>query len=61
MQNFQLAVKQRILAEYTDFELDYPEWLRTILTDDLRYVITLVTVCANSFALGILIGWLVTI
>ena len=64
MQNIPMAVKQRALAEYEDFDVDYPHWLRSILTDDLRYVITLITlitVCANSFGLGVVLGWIATL
>ena len=56
-----MAIERRLRAEWLDFELDYPHWLRTILTDDLYYTITLITLCANSFAVGILIGWLLTL
>lgn len=47
MQNLKLAREQRALD--------------TILADELYYTITLITLCANSFAVGILIGWLATI
>ena len=61
MQNFQMAIEKRLRAEWLDFELDYPEWLRSIIDDDLYYVITLITICANSFAIGLVLGWLLTI
>ena len=61
MQNLQMVLTERLRAEWLDFELDYPEWLRIILMDDLYYTITLITVCANSFAIGLVVGWLVTI
>jgi len=61
MQNLKLAIKERVLAEYNDFELDYPRWLLTVLDDDLYYTVTLLAVSANSFAIGLLLGWLCTL
>ena len=56
MQNLQMVLTERLRAEWLDFELDYPEWLRSIVDDDLYYVITLITLCSCSFGLGLCIG-----
>jgi hypothetical protein len=61
MQNLKLAIKERILAEYTDFELEYPRWLLTVLDDDVYYTITLLAISACSFAVGLLVGWIGTL
>lgn len=61
MQKLQMVLTERLRAEWLDFELDYPEWLRSIIDDDLYYVITLITICANSFGIGLCIGWLLTL
>lgn len=61
MKMLQLMITERLRAEYRDFEPAYPTWLETILDDELNYTITVITVCVNSFAVGILIGWIVTL
>ena len=61
MQNFLKLAEDRIRAELADFDLSVPVWLSSILYNDLYYVITLVTVCANSFCIGILLGWICTL
>jgi hypothetical protein len=61
MQNLHVVLTERALAEYEDFEVTVPDWLRIILMDDLYYTITLITVCANSFAIGLVVGWLATL
>jgi hypothetical protein len=55
---FQLMITERLRAEYRDFDVDYPMWLETIVDDELYYTITVITVCVNSFGLGLCIGWL---
>lgn len=58
MQMFQLMITERLRAEYTDFDVDYPTWLETILDDELYYTATVITVCVNSFGIGLFLGWL---
>ena len=61
MQNIPMAITERLRAEYEDFDVTVPDWLLIILMDDLYYTITLITVCANSFAIGLVVGWLATL
>ena len=61
MQIFQLMITERLRAEYNDFELDYPKWLTRILDDDVYYAVTVIVLCANSFGLGLLSGWILTL
>lgn len=61
MQNIPMAIERRLRAEWLDFDVSYPHWLRSILDDELYYMITLITICANSFAIGLVLGWLLTI
>ncbi len=49
-------ISQRIHEEYRDFELALPQWLYTIVNDDLRYAIALLMSCATAFAIGMCIG-----
>ena len=61
MQNLRKLAEDRALAELADFELTVPNWLETIIDDDVYYTITLATVSADSFAIGLCLGWLLTL
>jgi hypothetical protein len=61
MQNLCKLAEDRIRAESLDFELDLPNWLKHILDDELYYCILLITVCADSFTIGLCVGWLATL
>jgi len=58
MRKLNIVIKQRLLAEWQDSELALPVWISHIVRDDVYYVILLVTVCANSFGLGLVVGML---
>ena len=58
MQMFQLMITERLRAEYEDFDVTTPDWLYTILDDELYYTATVITVCVNSFGIGLFLGWL---
>ena len=61
MQMFQLVITQRLRAELNDFDVSYPNWLTRILDDDVYYIVTVIVLCANSFGLGLCIGWIATV
>ena len=61
MQMFQLVITQRLRAELNDFDVSYPNWLTRILDDDVYYIVTVIVLCANSFGLGVLSGWILTL
>lgn len=61
MQKLQLAITERLRAEYTDFDVALPDWMLTILDDELYYIVTVIVLCANSFGLGLCIGWICTL
>ena len=54
-------VYTRLIAEWQDLDVAYPQWLRTIVMDDVYYTAVLIIVCANAFAVGLAIGWLMTV
>ena len=35
--------------------------IEQLLEDDLYYIALVIVVCANSFGLGLVIGWIITI
>jgi len=61
MQTILKLAEDRALAESLDFELAVPNGLERVLMDDVYYTITLATVSADSFAVGVLLGWLLTL
>ena len=46
----------RLIAEWQDFDISYPQWLRTIVLDEVYYVVTLVVMSLACFAVGMIIG-----
>ena len=51
----------RLIQEWQDLEITYPEWLTRIVMDELYYTATLVAICIVCFALGLIIGLVATI
>ena len=49
-------VYTRLNAEWQDFDISYPQWLRTIVLDEVYYVVTLVVMSLACFAVGMIIG-----
>jgi hypothetical protein len=56
-----LILYQRLIQEWQDSHITYPQWLHTLVIDDLYYTITLVAVCANCFVMGLVIGFTVVL
>ena len=56
-----LILRTRVKEEWQDLDVAYPEWLTHIVLDDVYYTAVLIIVCANAFAVGLVIGWLMTI
>jgi hypothetical protein len=46
----------RVKEEWQDFDVAYPQWLRTLVMDELYYVTTLVVTCIACFAMGMITG-----
>jgi len=64
MNIFKYMMKQlrtRVTQEWQDLDIAYPQWLTHIVLDDVYYTAVLIIVCANAFAVGLVIGWLMTI
>jgi len=54
-------LRTRLILEWQDLDVAYPQWLTHIVLDDVYYTAVLIIVCANAFAVGLVIGWLMTI
>jgi hypothetical protein len=61
MQKLQLAITERLRAEYTDFDVALPDWLYIILMDELYYTVTLTVISVGAFGIGLCIGWIATV
>ena len=55
------ALYQTVIAEWSDLNITYPEWLTRVVLDDVYYVIALVAICAACFAVGLAMGFIVTL
>jgi hypothetical protein len=51
----------RVAAEWQDLHITYPEWLAHVVMDEVYYITTMILVCATSFAVGLVIGIVVTV
>jgi len=51
----------RVIQEWQDLTVTYPRWLRTIVMDELYYATTLVAMSLVCFAVGLIIGIVVTV
>jgi len=51
----------RLILEWQDLSITYPQWLTRVVMDDVNYVIALVAICAVCFAVGLVIGIVMTV
>ena len=46
----------RVIAEWQDSHITYPQWLCTLVLDEFYYVVTLVVTCIACFGMGLVVG-----
>jgi len=51
----------RVTLEWQDLAVTYPQWLCTLVMDELYYVTTLVVMSLACFAVGLILGIVVTL
>ena len=51
----------RLIEEWQDSHITYPQWLTTLVMDELYYTLTLLAVCANCFVMGLAVGYIVVL
>jgi hypothetical protein len=56
-----LILYQRLIQEWQDLDVAYPEWVSTVVMDEVYYTVTLVAACVVSFAVGLILGIVVTV
>jgi hypothetical protein len=54
-------LRTRLNAEWQDLHIQYPEWLTRVVMSEFYYTLTLIAVCANCFAVGLAVGFIVVI
>lgn len=54
-------IRERLQKEWQDLAIQYPDWLLTILDNELYYILTVALVCVNSFVVGLVIGIVMTV
>ena len=54
-------VYTRLNAEWQDLHIQYPKWLTRIVMDEFYYVVTLVVMSLACFAVGMIIGIVLTL
>ena len=51
----------RLNAEWQDSHIEYPLWLTTLVMDEFYYITTLVVMSLACFAVGMIMGFIVTL
>ena len=54
-------LRTRLILEWQDLHIQYPLWLTHVVMDEFYYVTTLVVTCVTCFAVGMIIGTVVTL
>ena len=55
------APYSRLASEWRDLNITYPEWVSTVVMDEVYYITTMILVCATCFAVGLAMGFIVTL
>ena len=55
------ALNSRLVAEWQDLTITYPQWLCTLVMDEVYYTATLVAMSLVSFGMGLVIGMVMTV
>ena len=54
-------LRTRLILEWQDFDISYPQWLTHIVMDELYYTIAIVVMSLACFSVGMIIGTVVTL
>ena len=54
-------LRTRLILEWQALDVTYPHWLTDIVMDELYYAIAVVAACVVCFAVGMIIGTVVTL
>ena len=55
------TLRTRLILEWQDLHITYPKWASTVVMDETYYIATMTLVCATCFAVGLVIGTVVTV
>lgn len=54
-------LRTRLIQEWQDLHIQYPLWLTHIVMDEFNYAVTLVVMSLACFAVGLVVGIVVTL
>ena len=54
-------LRTRVKEEWKDLTVTYPEWVCTLVMDDVYYTASVILVCVNAFAVGLAIGFIMSL
>ena len=54
-------IQARLILEWQDLHIQYPLWLTHVVMDEFYYITTMILVCVACFAVGMIIGTVVTL
>ena len=54
-------LRTRLNAEWQDLHIQYPLWLTRVVMDEFNYAVTLVVMSLACFAVGLVVGIVVTL
>jgi hypothetical protein len=54
-------LRTRVIQEWQDLIVTYPSWLMRILEDNMYYTASVIVVCVNAFAVGLAIGFIMSL
>ena len=52
---------QRLALEWKELDIAYPQWLTTLVMNDVYYITTLLVACVACFEMGVIIGIVVAV
>ena len=56
-----LTLRTRLILEWQALSITYPLWLTHVVMDEFYYVVTLVVMSLACFAVGLVVGIVVTL
>jgi len=55
------TLRTRLILEWQALDITYPKWVSTVVMDETYYIATMILVCATCFAVGLVVGTVVTL
>lgn len=56
-----MTLYQRLTLEWQALDIAYPQWVSTLVMDDVNYVVTLVVMSLACFEVGMIMGFILVV